>query len=245
MLGPLQARIDDVPVLDWPNGRCRALLGYLVFHRRPASTDQLADVFWPGDRPPSARNNLHVAIHALRRAFRGITAWPMVLHGRAGYGLNPDLALCTDVQDFECSVRSGRSHESAGCFAAALDDYRRAAALHRGALLCPDADELWVLIPREQLRLAHLEVLDDVSRLQLAHGSYHDAVEACLRLLAADPCRESAHRRLMSCHIRQGLPHLALAQFRACERVLAEQYAMRPSPQTINLAERIRRHQPI
>jgi DNA-binding SARP family transcriptional activator len=243
MLGPLRACIDDVPVLDWPQGRCRALLGYLVFHRLPASTSQLIDVFWPDTRPSSARNNLHVAVHAIRRAFGRITAWQIVLHSRDGYHLNQDVALHTDLEDFERDVRSGRAHEAGGRFAAALAEYRRAVTLHRGELLSPDADEPWVLAPREQLRLSHLDALDDVSRLQFAHGSYLDAVAACLCLLAADPCREEAHRRLMSCHLQHGQPHLAIAQFRTCERILAEQYAMRPSPQTINFVERIRRHQ--
>ncbi|MGW3244964.1 bacterial transcriptional activator domain-containing protein [Streptomyces sp. NPDC001070] len=49
-------------------------------------------------------------------------------------------------------------------------------------------------------------------------GRYAPSAELCRRLVALDPCRESAHRRTMRCLSRICQPHLAILQFRACVR---------------------------
>nr|WP_239160639.1 bacterial transcriptional activator domain-containing protein [Virgisporangium ochraceum] len=79
--------------------------------------------------------------------------------------------------------------------------------------------------------------------MQFAAGRYPRCADLCRRLIDEDPCREDAHRRLMRCHCRQGRPHLALLQFRACVRVLATDLRVRPDPETVDLYHSIRRHE--
>jgi DNA-binding SARP family transcriptional activator len=101
------------------------------------------------------------------------------------------------------------------------------------------------VLARERLRLAHLDVLDRLSRLHFDQGRYAASAALCLDVLERDACREDAHRRLIRCYSRQGHTHLALRQYRACVAALREELGVDPAPATVRLQEAIRRHQPV
>jgi DNA-binding SARP family transcriptional activator len=66
------------------------------------------------------------------------------------------------------------------------------------------------------------------------------AVEYTTRLLALDPLREEAHRKLMWLHALDGQRGAALAQYEACRQILDEELGVAPSGQTTTLYEQIR-----
>jgi DNA-binding SARP family transcriptional activator len=49
----------------------------------------------------------------------------------------------------------------------------------------------------------------------------------------------------MRCFTRQGQPHLALRQYRACADALDRELGVDPDPATVTLAQRVRHHQPV
>ncbi|WP_310460266.1 winged helix-turn-helix domain-containing protein [Sphaerotilus sp.] len=68
MLDGLQIWVGSAQVLDLPRGKARALLLYLLRHRRRlTSRARLCSLFWPDADPASARNNLNVILHRVRR----------------------------------------------------------------------------------------------------------------------------------------------------------------------------------
>jgi DNA-binding SARP family transcriptional activator len=101
------------------------------------------------------------------------------------------------------------------------------------------------VLAREQLLLTYQDVLDRLSGCWFGQHQYGACVALCRQLVASDPCREEAHRRLMRCYSRQGQPHLALRQYRACAEALRRELGVDPEPATAELAGRLRGHQPI
>jgi DNA-binding SARP family transcriptional activator len=246
LLGPLRVRLGGVEVDDWPSGRGRSLLKYLVTHRDPwPRREVLMEVFWPGSPPAAARNSLNVAVHGLRRALRAAADVPVVVLRDGAYQLADDLPTWVDVDEFERHAEAARRLERAGEEAAATAGYERAAALYRGDLLADDPYEEWPVLAREGLRLAYLDVLDRLSRLYFDQGRYAAAAALCRRMLERDRCREDAHRRLIRCYSRQGQPQLALRQYLACERALRAELDVDPMPATVRLHQAVRRHQPV
>ena len=244
LLGTLCAAIGDVAVEDWPSARCRSLFGYLLTHRAPwPAREVLMEVFWPGSSPEASRNSLNVAIHGLRRTLRAITDTPVIVHGGGSYGISHDLKLWLDIDGFESRVASGRHHEGAGETDKAMRDYEFADGLYRGDFMAEDPYEEWAALTRERLRLAHLDVLGRLSNLYFDAGRYTACAALCQRIVERDPCREDAHRRLMRCYSRQGQPHLALMQYRACARALASELGVETDPATTELHQHIRRHE--
>jgi len=244
LLGPLHVVIDDVAVADWPSARCRSLFGYLLTHREPwPAREVLMEVFWPGSSPEASRNSLNVAIHGLRRTLRTITDLPIVIHVGGSYRINQELGLWLDVDAFDGRVESGRRFEDLGDVDQAIRDYEFAGGLYRGEFMAEDPYEDWAALIRERLRLAHLDVFGRLSNLYFEAGHYTACASLCQRIIEKDPCREDAHRRLMRCYSRQGQPHLALMQYRACARALADELGVETDPSTAELHRRIRRRE--
>ncbi len=201
------------------------------------------EVFWPESAPEASRNSLNVAIHGLRRTLRTVTTLPVILHSGGAYGIHPDLHLWLDVEEFESRVGDGRRREEARDAESATREYESADGLYRGDFLADDLYEDWATLPRERLRLAHLDALSRLSNLHFNSGRYAACASMCQRIIECDPCREDAHRRLMRCYSRQGQPHLALLQYRACVRALADELGVNADPATVNLYDKIRRHE--
>ena len=244
LLGPLHAAVNDEAVDDWPSARCRSLFGYLLTHREPwPAREVLMAVFWPESSPEASRNSLNVAIHGLRRTLRTITDQPMVVYAGGAYRINCDLRLWLDVDEFDSRVESGRRLEEAGDIDQATRDYEYVEALYRGDFMADDPYEDWAALTRERLRLAYLDALGRLSRLYFKADQYTACASLCQRIIEKDPCREDAHRRLMRCYSRQSQPHLALIQYRACVRALADQLGVGADPLTTRLHDQIRQHQ--
>jgi DNA-binding SARP family transcriptional activator len=109
--------------------------------------------------------------------------------------------------------------------------------------MAEDPYEDWTALTRERLRLAHLDALGRLSGLYFTAGHYTACASLCQRIIERDPCREDAHRRLMRCYSRQGQPHLALMQYRACARALASELGVETDPATMELYQHIRRRE--
>ncbi len=246
LLGPLHVVVDDAPMNDLPSGRLRSLLAYLVTHREPCPPkEMLMELFWPESSPASARNNLNVAVHGLRKAFRAVTRTPVIVLADRRYRISPDIDVWLDVSEFEGRVDRARGLDRAGDLVAATREYEAAVAVYRGDFLADDPYEDWPILPREHLRLRHLDALDRLGGLYFGSGRYAASAEVCRRLIEGDPCREEAHRRLMRAYSRQGQPHLALLQFRTCARLLAVELGASVDPSTVALRDRIQRHEPV
>jgi DNA-binding SARP family transcriptional activator len=246
LLGHLQVSLNDLPVQRWPSGRSRALLKYLITHRSPWPTRQsLMEVFWPNATPDSARNNLNVAMHGLRRTLRAVIDVPIVVLQDEAYRLHADVRLWLDVEEFERSTNAGQRLEATGALDAAIVAYEQAIGLYMGDFLADDPYEQWAMFDRERLWLAYLDTLDRLSQLHLSRGRFASSAALCRRILERDVGREDAHRRLMRCYSRQGQPHLALRQYEACVAGLKAELNVEPDPATVELQRRIRRREPV
>ena len=246
LLGTLRVTLNDVSVSEWPSGRGRSVFKYLLIHRNPwPSREMLMEAFWPNAAPESARNCLNVAVHGLRRALRAAADVPVVVLDGGTYRLHHDVRLWLDVEEFERHVGRWRELEDSGETTGATAEYELAASLYQGDFLADHPYEEWPVLTRERLRLAYLDTLGRLSHLYFSHAQYASCAVLCQRIIERDPCREDAHRRLMHCYSRQGQPYLALRLYWACVEALHDELGVEVSPATVDLHERIRRHEPV
>jgi DNA-binding SARP family transcriptional activator len=227
----------------WPSRRAKAVFKHLVVQReRPVPKEVLMEAFWPDAREGAARNNLHGAVHALRRFLRDAHAdVPHVVFEDGCYALAPDLEVWVDVEEFDALVRGAHrcvadgDHERAASLLVAADE------LHAGPLFDDDPYEEWMQARRREVADAHLEVLDRLRAHHRAAGDLHACAAIARRILAAEPWREDAHRELMALYVDQGQPHHALRQFQDCVVALRSTLGAAPGAETVALHERIRR----
>jgi len=244
-LGPFRVYQDDQPVDDWPSSKGKAIFKYLVTHReRPVVKEVLMELFWPGAHPDAARNNLNVAIYGLRQALRkGRPSFSHVVFQDDCYLLNPDLQIWVDAEEFAKRFKAARDLEQRGELATAMREYHAAEALYQGEFLEEDRYEDWLVPQRQRFQDDYLSLLDRLSRCYSDKGDQAACVTVCRKMLATDPCREEAHRRLMRCYNRQGQPYLALRQYHLCVETLKEELDVPPTQETTALYEHVRNTQ--
>jgi DNA-binding SARP family transcriptional activator len=201
------------------------------------------DIFWPDAEPETARNNLNVAMHSLRRALRAVIFLPVVVFEDGAYGLEPNLQVWLDVEEFERCVQVGQRLESRNQLTAAVAEYETAISLYQGDFLEQNPYEEWTVLDRERLRVAYLDTLDHLSQIYFSQERYAACITVCQLILTRDRCHEDAHCLLMRCYSRQGQYHLALRAYQICVEALRAELEVEPALETIQLYEQIRRRE--
>jgi DNA-binding SARP family transcriptional activator len=241
MLGAFSMTIGDL-TMKLPASRGLSLLKYLLLHHKQNTPREvLMDIFWPDAEPETARNNLNVAMHSLRKALRTVIFLPVIVFEDGAYGLEPNLQVWLDVEEFERCIKAGQRLEARDQLTAAMAEYEAAISLYQGDFLEQNPYEEWSVGERERLRVAYLDTLDRLSHIYFSQGKYVACTTLCQRILTMDNCSENAYRRLMRSYSRQGQEHLALRQYQVCLEAIRRELDVAPAPATTELYEQIRR----
>lgn len=227
----LSVEREGQPLGPFPTQKAAALLAYLLtFRTRPHPRLVLAGLLWPEVPEARARHNLSDAIWRLRR-FLGVE---VVAADGDCLALNPGCDCHFDVEQFEQHLAAAQDQDRT-----AIAHLRLAVECYGGEFLAGFYDD-WVLRERERLHLAYLGALERLLAWHHDAGETKQALEYGLRLVAADPLRESAHRHVMVLYQRLGQRHAALHQFDVCAGLLRQELEVEPMPETQRLADEIR-----
>jgi DNA-binding SARP family transcriptional activator len=241
MLGKFEMSIQDGSIKS-PASRNLSLLKYLLLnHKQSTHREALMEIFWPDAAPETARNNLNVAMHGIRRALRTAIDFPVILYRDGAYTISPNIQIWLDVEEFERLVNAGQRLESRNQ-SAAVPEYEAAISIYQGDFLQENPYEEWTVLTREHLRAAYLDTLDRLSQIYFEGESYAACITVCQHILARDCCREDAHCMLMRCYNHQGQDHMALRQYQACVEALHLELDVAPAPTTTELFQQIRQH---
>jgi len=237
LFGDFELTVDGQPVTAWHGQLGPALVKYLLAQpKRACARDVLLEQFWPSVDPDVARNRLHVALSSVRRALAAVTDAALVEFCDGFYRIAPVHDVDSDVERFHALIKAGRSAEIDDRLDEAAALYRRAAATYTADFLadCPYDD--WTVLPREELRMTYVDLLDRWSGVLSAAGRESECVEVGRLVLRQDPCREDVHRLIMRCQARFGRTSEALRQYERCRRALRETLGLEPSAPTQALA---------
>jgi len=235
-LGTFRVRLGEQTVTHFRSTNVQALLVYLALQAgRPFPRDSLATLFWPNEPDRSARKNLRQSLYQLRKVLADSddNRHPFFHVSRQTVQFNVDSRHTLDVADF----------------VEALDarDLETAVSRYHDDLLpafTTDSREFeeWLRHERERLHRLALEAMEQLADRHLRNGRVDDAQAVARRQLALEPWSESAHRQLIEALALAGNRTAALAQFDRCRAILADEIGVSPAPETIALAERIRKN---
>ena len=236
----------DVPADAWGRPQALAILQYLLLHRsRTTSPDELVEVFWPQAASVEA-TSLYNALSRIRRGLAGRGLDPNILRREpTGYRMALPATATVDIDVFEQGLRDAERLREERRVDEAVNQLRRTLALYRGDLLedAPYAD--WCALHRESVRRAFIDGALRMAGLLEGGGQSEEATRHYTLALQRDGLREEAHRGLMRCYATTGRRDLAIRQYRACAAALAEDLAVRPSPETETLFQAIAQGGPI
>jgi DNA-binding SARP family transcriptional activator len=239
LLGDFRVLKDGAEVPMRGAGKTAMLLTLLALgegHRVPRQA--LLGALWPDSDGPRGSHALCSMLHGLHETLGDVLGGaPPVVHRTGAYELNIDAGIGVDTVHFDALVRAADRHLRAGDTQQAVAAFVAAVDVYRGDVW--GFDDLRITVERERLRALHLSLLSRLADQYFDRHDYAEALRYAGRLLAADPCREDAHRLVMRCHVRLGERAQALRQYRTCEQVLRAEFGAHPEPMSRALFERI------
>jgi len=211
----------------------RELFFYLLSQPEGATREEICLVFWPDSTPDQLTKQFKNALYRLRRAVGKET---ILYHQPTRlYHFNRRLDFRYDVEDFQAALRAADEEldpeNKIRHLQAAVEIYQHPYA--------PSLEGLWTEPYRYRLYLAYEEALLELARTQESLGDTLGTLQSCQLLLAVNPGQEAASRIAMRAHAARGNRAGVEGIFQACRQVLARDLDAEPSPETLDLYEKL------
>lgn len=237
LLGGLRMVRPEQTISRFQTYKNGALLAYLAYyHNQPVSREQLIHLFWQNSEMEAARNSLRVALNSLRKQLEPpeISPGTVLVANRMHIQLN-SLAIETDVDDFLRAVTKAQNTSDAS---ESIEFYLKAIELYQGELL-PGWYEDWIVAERSRLTESYVAALQALVQHFTKIQRFSQAIDYSLRIIKADPLRESAYRNLMRLYVATNRPSHAIQTYHQLEEELRASLNIRPSQGTRELVKKI------
>ncbi|WP_253878892.1 BTAD domain-containing putative transcriptional regulator [Actinomadura rupiterrae] len=231
VLGSLEALDGERPVALGAGRPRTLLLMLLAAANRTVTDDRLTDGLWPDGPPPSARKNLQVYVHQLRRALDDPSR---IVRDGTGYRLTAATEEIDALRFEDLVVRareSGDPRRRGALLAEALGLWRGAAYSGQGdPAYSGRGDPAW--LQDEALRLDELRLtaVEEHVEAELALGRHERLIPELRALVRGQPLRERPAAQLMVALYRAGRRAEALQVYQDARTRLASELGLDPSP---------------
>lgn len=207
LLGGFEARCGTQVITRVRTAKTASLLAYLVAqppHRFARET--LADLLWGEREPERARNNLSVALNALRHALHTPhTSTPLILADAHSVGLQPAM-FHADVLEFEQLLDLAEQTRDP---AAQYQQLVQAIHLYEGDFMAGYYDD-WIVEKAVDLQTRCLRALEQLVQRELERGEITLAQRWLHRALQLDPLDAERLCQLANLYLQQGRGETAL-----------------------------------
>lgn len=230
-------RLIEAP--DFPGRQGRLAFVFLAAEQRRVDRHRLADVLWDEELPDQWMPALAAITSKLRKVLSdvGMDA-ATVLDGRDGsYELRLPAGTWTDLQTAINSLDRAEGLLRRKRPTEAWTDAAVASSIFRRPFLAGESGE-WVERMRRDLHEYEVRTFDALSQVWLALDQPVAALQAARRVLDLVPFRESAHARVMECHLVAGNRAEAVRVYSRLRQMLEETMGLSPNEHTEDLYAR-------
>ena len=240
LLGRIGIEADNgtVEASDFPGRQGRLAFVFLAAEPRRVDRHLLADVLWNEDLPDQWMSALAAIMSKLRKLLTDVGMdGASVLDGRDGsYELRFPPGTWIDLQTAINSLDRAEGLLRRENPAAAWSDAAVASSIFRRPFLAGESGE-WVERMRRDLHEYEVRTFDALARVWLALRQPVAALQAARRVLDLAPYRESAHSRVMECHLAAGDRAEAVRVYERLRKLLEETMGLSPNEVTEGLYE--------
>lgn len=211
------------------------LLGFLTLEGvESCHRERVIDRLWPDLSPEQGRRRLNTAVWRARALFGGQR--DAIISTRGGYlALDPSV-VTVDIMPVVAALTSECRAAAAAGDHDALERLRQAVTIDAGRLLAGNYED-WVIEARHELELS---ITRGIETLLDASATAEETIEWSCKLVALDPLREDAHRRLIRLYAEAGRRADALRQYDCCVRYLRDELGAEPLIETTLAAAAVR-----
>lgn len=215
---------------DW-RAAARELFLYILFHKE-VTKEQINLAFWPDSDSKKVRNLFHTTIYRVRQALGD----NVIVFEDPVYRINPLVDIWCDAQEFETAATQAKLLPTRD--PRTEDLWNKAVELYQGEFL-QSVDAEWADIRRETLREFYIEALMGLGKCARTRDDFRAALNAYKRALDEEPYREDINRAIMICYADLGEKHQIISHLDKLKHLLRTELAVEPSPETIELANRL------
>ena len=217
----------------------RRVLALLLNYNRTVTVSSLVDELWDTRPPKLARKTVQTYIYTLRKHLDGPGAGPSRIESSPlGYKIRVQAGEL-DYWEFEDAVQQGLAELRGGDPRRALERWRGAQRLWRGAMLADVrlGSLLQPIVTRVEGDLLRLR--EQVIDVALDLDEYRDLLPELELLAATNPLHEGFHAQLMTALNGAGDRGRALSVFTGLRDRMVESLGLDPSPRLVELQKQI------
>ncbi len=234
LLGTPEVTLQGHSLLEPLAGRGLALVVYLAVTAQLHPRGRLADLLWhdvANEEALKRLRNLLPRVRPLLSTHLQITRDSLAFDKSRAHWLDVDV-LRTHLHPSTGSSEPQILENVLGLYRA---DFLADLSLRDAPVF-----EQWVIQQREDLHRLVIQGFHRLADCYLKCGDYQAGLRATQRILTLEPWREEAHRQQMSLLAKQGERTAALTQFQLCQRLLADEFGVEPTAETVLLYEQLR-----
>jgi DNA-binding SARP family transcriptional activator len=213
----------------------RRLFVRLAAIHQPVPHIELADDLWGLDWPGEWQISLRALISKLRGALARVGAPGSITSADGAYRLHLPADGWLDLDAAAEAIHRGETMLSAGDVSGASGWALAARAISSRPLL-PGEEGEWLEPLRRRLTDVRLRSLEALGAIWITRGDPGLAARDAAEAIEIDPYRESAHRLLIRALVASGDRASAARAYATCQRLLADELGIDPSPETVALA---------
>jgi DNA-binding SARP family transcriptional activator len=230
----------EIPSTAWRTQKSKKLFKRMLIANDQLPKEQVIEEIWPDTNPQSGDASLRMALTHIRKALRldryGIDG---VVQRRGLVCITPEIEINSDYQAFSALAREGLKLADNGD-SRAVGLLEQATELYGGVFLPDDLYDDWLANTRTWLQNHYLQVQSRLIDINLKLDRAPNALEACRRYLALEPVDEQVIRAAMELFWRMGQRQKAIDLFLRLAGLLADEYGIKPFPETVALYERLK-----
>jgi len=237
LLGPIVVRYSDA-VLPIPYGKQRVILAVLLLRSgKIISAEDLMDLIWDGNPPPSARPALHNYIKRLRQAL-GEGGRARIKTTGPGYLI--EIAPCElDLARFDLMCTAGREAAAGGKWEQSAAQLSAALSLWRDRPLLDIQCQRLTTSEVPPLFERKAQAIEEHIDASLHLGRHRRVIPELQQLISAEPLRERFSALLMLALYRAGRQADALAAYQATRRALIDELGVEPGKEVREMQQKI------
>jgi len=230
---------NKVSPKDWKRDKSLQLLQYMIIacHHKALHKEQIIDRLWEDEMDDKS---FKVALHGITKVIEP----GKKTHGdskfieRNGHTYRLlDEEIWIESVAFESLVNHGIALLDTQTLEA-KEVLRHGIDLYSGSYLPDRIFEDWSADERERLQLLYVNACMALSELVLEENP-SETIQLCQKVLLQDVTWEDAYRLQMEAFYLKGNRPMAIKTYQLCEKVLWEEMAIKPLPQTKKMYEKI------
>ena len=237
LFGAPAVTLAGQPMTGFISNKAVAVVYFVAAAGQPQAREVLATLLWTNSTDTYARKNLRNVLSNLRDLLGSL-----IEIRRETVSLSTVLMEAVDSQRFLALFKQAEQMTTAS---QRRERLAAAVELYQGPFLdgfqIPDADAFdeWLRGEREHFALLAIQALHELVADSGHQGKFLEGINYATRLLKLDPLREETYRHLMLLLALDGQRDAALAQYRACQKLLQSELGVDPDAETQQLYQRI------